>query len=467
MIRRGWRQQRRYRAYGAADLERIPQLRGLTTWERLAIRAVAAVLPFRVNSHVLEELIRWEDVPQDPIFQLTFPQPGMLRTEDLQRMMRLVAAGDPEAIRRAADRIRQRLNPHPAGQLELNVPRLHGKPQPGLQHKYRETVLVFPRQGQTCHAYCTYCFRWPQFVGMDELRFAVREARALAGYLREHREVSDVLITGGDPLVMRTSILRRYVEPLLAPDLAHVTSIRIGTKAATFWPRRFLSDPDADDLLRLFEDVRRAGRQLALMAHVSHPRELEPEATARAFGRIRAAGAIVRTQAPLVRHVNDDPLVWAEMWRRQVAMGLVPYYMFVERDTGAQAYFAVPLVRAHEIHAGAVSRVGGLARTVRGPSMSATPGKVLVLGPATVAGEKVLVLSFEQARDPAWVKQPFFAAYDRRATWLTELKPAFGQREFFFQPLMRRMKRAHCQPAWPDRIRSRPDPVIFGHVEWE
>jgi KamA family protein len=396
------------------------------------MKAVSAVLPFRVNSHVVEELIDWSNIPDDPLYQLTFPQPEMLRLPDYARMLSLVRReASSDELKAAARQIQFKLNPHPAGQLELNVPKVGNQPVPGLQHKYRETVLFFPAAGQTCHAYCTYCFRWAQFVGIDELKFANREAQTLADYLREHPEVTSVLFTGGDPMVMKTSVLRRYLEPLLDPSLEHVASIRIGTKAPAYWPHRFVTDPDADDLLRLFEEVRASGRHLALMAHYSHPRELMPDVAQEAVRRIQSAGATVRCQAPLIRRVNDSADVWAEMWRKQVRLGAVPYYMFVERDTGPKNYFEVPLVRAWEIFVDAYRQVSGLGRTVRGPSMSATPGKVLVSGVATVRGEDVMVLQFLQGRNPDWVGRPFFAKYDPNATWLDDLEPAFEDRFFY------------------------------------
>ena len=254
---------RPFRVFTRRDLQQIPQLQRFGNDELLAMRAVASVLPFRVNEYVVDELIDWERVPDDPIFQMTFPQRGMLPPEDLDTVIDLLRDGASEAaVQAEARRIQRTLNPHPAGQTDLNVPRLHGTVLPGMQHKYRETVLFFPSAGQTCHTYCSYCFRWPQFVGLDELKFAAREAEALVGYLREHREVNSVLFTGGDPLVMKTRVLRRYVEPLLAADLDHVISIRIGTKAPAYWPQRFVTDDDADDLLRLFEEVRGAGRHV-------------------------------------------------------------------------------------------------------------------------------------------------------------------------------------------------------------
>lgn len=306
-------------------------------------------------------------------------------------------------------------------------------PLPGLQHKYRETVLVFPSRGQTCHAYCTYCFRWAQFVGMDGLKFAQRETQTLHDYLRQHTEVSDVLFTGGDPLVMRAWHLRAYIEPLLGPGFEHIRHIRIGSKALAFWPYKFVSDPDADALLQLFERVVASGRHLALMAHFSHPRELATPVVRKAIERIRGTGTIIRTQAPLVRHINDSANTWSDLWRTQVALGLVPYYMFVERDTGPKGYFEVPLADAHDIFRRAFRQVSGLARTVRGPSMSATPGKVVILGTQEVRGEQVFILSFLRSRRREWVGRPFFAKFDPAATWLDELRPAFGERRFFFE----------------------------------
>lgn len=458
----------KYRVYLRKDIDKIPQLRVMSRDEILTMKAVAAVLPFRVNNYVVEHLIDWDAIPEDPIFQLTFPQPGMLEPADLAGMVDLVRAEAPEAkLRAAAQEIWKRMNPHPAGQQEMNVPRLHGEPLPGMQHKYRETVLFFPSQGQTCHAYCTYCFRWPQFVGMDEFKFANREAQSLVGYLREHLEVNSVLFTGGDPMIMKASVLRRYIEPLLAPELDHLVSIRIGTKSPAYWPHRFCGDADADDLLRLFEEVRAAGRHLAIMAHYSHPRELDTPVAQRAVRRITSSGAVVRCQAPLIRHVNDSAKTWTDLWKRQLVLGAVPYYMFVERDTGPKQYFEVPLARALDIFQTAYRRVSGLARTVRGPSMSAAPGKVLVDGVAEIAGEKVFVLKMIQGRDPQWVNTVFFARFDEHASWLDDLVPALGETEFFFADEMRRIKQTGFAPAWGDRSRVRKRVHSAGFVEWE
>ena len=423
-----------YEAINLHNFEKVPQLAALPADLRSEIRVVGNVLPFKANKYVVDHLIDWNNIPDDPMYRLTFPKREMLEPEAYRRIETMLDAGaTDEEMKQAADEIRWTLNPHPAGQMEHNVPTLDGRPLNGMQHKYRETVLFFPSQGQTCHAYCTFCFRWPQFVGLEDQKFAMREATLLRDYVEAHPDVSDVLFTGGDPLIMKTRVLRRYIEPLLEPGAAsNISTIRLGSKALAYWPQRFVSDDDAEDLLDLFREVVASGRQLSFMAHFSHPVELETSIVQEAIRAIRSTGAQIRTQTPLLRHINADAATMARMWRLQTQLGCIPYYLFVERDTGARRYFELPLVECWEIFREAYSSVGGNSRTVRGPSMSATPGKVQVLGVTEVAGERVIMLRMLQGRNPEWVGRPFFAKYDDKASWLDALEPAFGEEKFFF-----------------------------------
>ena len=429
----GFTKNTQFQVYTDRQFDKIEPLQKLSAEQRFEMRVVASVLPFRVNQYVIDELIDWDNVPNDPIFQLTFPQRGMLDPADYDLMAQALRDELPRAeITLLARQIQARLNPHPAGQQEMNVPMLDGEPLDGMQHKYRETVLFFPSQGQVCHSYCTFCFRWAQFVGDKELRFASNEAASLHRYLAQDKNITDLLITGGDPMVMKTRHLESYLEPLLQPELEHLQTVRIGTKALTFWPQRFVTDDDAAGLLKLFTKLVKAGKHVAIMAHFNHWREMETPIVREAIRRIRATGAVIRTQAPLVQHINDDADVWVRMWRTQVRLGLIPYYMFVERDTGAKRYFEVPLVRAYEIYREAMQQVSGLGRTARGPSMSAGPGKVEIQSVMEFNGEKVFVLRFIQGRNPDWVQKIFFAKYDENATWFDDLVPAFGEEKFFF-----------------------------------
>jgi KamA family protein len=439
----------KYQVFTAGNIDKAPPFQLLTLRQRLALQTVSAVLPFQTNNYVIEHLIDWDNIPEDPMFQMTFPQEGMLSQADFKRIYGFIQKRDKgEAFSKAVNEIRFKLNPHPAGQRNLNIPILNGIPQQGMQHKYRETLLFFPSQGQTCHTYCMYCFRWAQFVGLNELKFANHESQALVRYVQNHPEIRDILFTGGDPMIMGSKLLRRYIEPLL--KIKSVRAIRIGTKSLAWWPYRFVTDDDADDILRLFEEVIRSGKQLAIMAHYSHPRELSTPVAELAVRRLHSTGANIRCQAPLVRHVNDSPNIWARLWQKEVDLGAVPYYMFVERNTGARRYFNVPLFQAFEIFSDAYEKVSGLGRTVRGPVMSALPGKVHILGISRIMGKRVFVLRFIQGRDPHWTNQIFYAKYNLTATWLDDLKPAFDSK-FFFTDQLKSIKQGTHPPLWENQ----------------
>ena len=413
--------------------------------EQFAIEVVSHVFPFRTNNYVVSQLIEWENYKNDPIFALTFPHAAMLKPKDYQKMSDAVRSGDKKRIQVVANEIREKLNPHPAGQMEHNVPFYKGEFLHGTQHKYRETVLFFPSQGQTCHAYCTYCFRWAQFVGDNELKFASRQADLIVEYISSKPDVTDILITGGDPMIMRTNTLATYLRGLL--DIPHLRNIRIGTKSLAYWPYRFTTDSDSKELIELFKEVIKAGKHISVMAHFTHPAELKTQAVSDAVQVLRDIGVEIRTQSPVMAHINDDADAWAEMWRKQVQMGMVPYYMFIARDTGAQHYFEVPVVKAWEIFRKAYQQVSGLARTVRGPSMSCDPGKVRVIGASTINGEKVIALEALQGRNPDWIGRPFYAVYDEKATWLDDLVPAFGEEKFFYQDELDRMYKEDLKKA--------------------
>ena len=224
------------KSYTLSNLRKIPQIEKFTEEQIFEMEVVAQVLPFKANNYVIEQLIDWDNVPGDSMFNLTFPQKHMLKSEHYDMMASVLKNNPaPKEIKAMADKIRLELNPHPAGQMELNVPMLKdGTKLYGMQHKYKETTLFFPSQGQTCHAYCSFCFRWPQFVGMDEMKFAMKEGDDLAQYEREHPEISDILITGGDPMIMPAKIFSMYIDKLLDADLPNLKTIRIGTKALSY-----------------------------------------------------------------------------------------------------------------------------------------------------------------------------------------------------------------------------------------
>jgi KamA family protein len=446
-----WNDSPSLKSYTLANFRDLPQIQNFSEQTQFEMEVVGNVLPFKANNYVVEQLIDWNNIPNDPMYVLTFPQKGMLKPEHFEKMSTILKNNsDKKEIANVANEIRLQLNPHPAGQMELNVPTLKdGTKLYGMQHKYKETCLFFPSQSQTCHAYCSFCFRWPQFVGMDEMKFAMKEGEQLVQYLIEHPEITDVLFTGGDPMIMKAKIFSKYIETLIDAKLPNLKTIRIGTKSLSYWPYKFLTDDDSEQMLDVFRNVTKNGIHLAFMAHFNHLTELSTDSVKKAIKEVRSTGAQIRTQSPLLAHINDDADMWAQMWTKQIQLGCIPYYMFVVRDTGAQHYFGVSLAKAHEIFRDAYKKVSGLGRTVRGPSMSATPGKVLVDGVATVMGEKVFTLRFLQGRNPDWVQRPFFAKYDENAIWLDELKPAFEEK-FFFEDELNSIKKTKTYEDYPE-----------------
>jgi len=421
----------KFKAYTSKNFHDIEQLKSLSPGILLRMEAVAKVLPFRTNNYITDNLINWNNIPKDPIFQLTFPQPEMLNDTDLQRVIKLMQE-DKSKLNGEVRRIQLEMNPQPAGQLELNTPSFEGNKISGIQHKYKETVLFFPEQGQTCHAYCTYCFRWAQFIDIDELKMATRESQELIDYLNNNPKVTDLLITGGDPMIMKTKLLRRYIEDIIKSKPGGLKNIRIGTKALSYWPYRFTEDEDSDDLISLFKEIIEAGFHLTVMAHFTHPVEMDTQEVKKAVNRILSTGATIRCQSPVLKHINDDADLWVDMWSKQVTMGMIPYYMFVARDTGPKGYFNLPLEETYEIFSSAFSRVSGLARTVRGPSMSTKSGKILIDGILKRDSHKYFILKYIQSRTPEMVNRIFLAKYNPEAVWIDDLEPASKADELFF-----------------------------------
>jgi L-lysine 2,3-aminomutase len=423
----------KFKPYTRQTIFLARQWQWMSADQQEAVQVLAHVLPFRTNQFVLDELIDWHNIPDDPIFRLTFPHRDMLPAEEYAQLRELVLfKKDEAAIAAQVRRIRLRMTAPVAARTPHDASRLEDMAQHGLRHTYGESVHFVPSAARTCHAYCTCCTRWPGFATPDAMMPDARAVATLVAYLRVHPEVDDVLISGGDPLAMATSALAECIEPLLAPELAHIRSIRIGTRSVAWWPHRFVGGRDAGDLLRLFERVAGSGKRLAIMGHYSHPAELRNGVAQQAVRRIIASGAGLHMQGPLVRHVNDDPASWAELWTTGAALGATPGSMFVERDTGLRDYFSVPLARAVDVFHAARQAAPGLAGSVNGPLMSVCGGKVALDGIVSMDGNKMFALQFLASRRRDWVRRPFFARFDPDATWIDQLVPAFGQKQFFF-----------------------------------
>jgi len=157
----------RYRAITLHAVDKVAEKHPEIIQHLEDIRLSGLIFPFKASPYLVDELIDWsvgtDKVRDDPFYRLVFPTLEMLSDEHREKLIKAKDDGDPSVIMKVVGEIRGDLNPHPAGQKTLNAPKSKSQETQssltGVQHKYSETVLVFPAAAQTCHAYCTYCFR--------------------------------------------------------------------------------------------------------------------------------------------------------------------------------------------------------------------------------------------------------------------------------------------------------------------
>ena len=351
-------------------LEDIPQL---SAEEKKALGPVSEKFVFRANDYYLD-LIDWND-PDDPIRQLIIP-----RVEELNDWGTLDASNEQSVT--VAN---------------------------GVQHKYTDTVLLLCNE--VCGAYCRYCFRKRLF--MDDNDEVTNDISEGLEYIRRHPEVNNVLLTGGDPLLMSPRRLRQIISQLR--EIPHVRIIRLGSKMPAFDPWRILGN---EPLQEVFREFSLPDRRIYLMAHFDHPRELTPEAMAGIETAIDC-GLICVNQCPLIAGVNDDPQTLARLYEKLSFIGCPPYYLFQGRPTEGNEPFEVPMVRGWQIFREATTLGSGLARRAR-MTMSHELGKIQILA----VDEDHIYLKFHEAKHPENLGQFMIFERDDEAYWLDQLRPA-------------------------------------------
>jgi len=337
--------------------------------ERKKLKRITEKFVFRVNDYYLK-LIDWND-PNDPIRKLVIPNEG-----ELAEYGRWDASDE-----------------------DTNYV------VPGCQHKYRTTALLIV--SEVCGAYCRYCFRKRLFRA--DVKEAMSDVEPGLRYIAKHPEINNVLLTGGDSLMLATPKLRRIFERLRA--IPHVKIIRLGSKIPVFNPMRIYED---EELLAAIREFSTADQRIYVMAHVNHPREITPEAK-RAFDALHRAGAIVVNQTPVVRGINDDPKVLGELLDKLSWAGVTPYYFFVNRPVAGNADFVLPLKKVYRIVEEAKALTSGLGKRVR-LAMSHTSGKIEIL--AIENGKAYL--KYHQSRDGEYGKFMVLDCPDD-AAWFDDL----------------------------------------------
>jgi KamA family protein len=308
-------------------------LEQLSERQRAGLKKVTDKFGFRSNDYYLS-LINWED-PDDPIRTIIIPH-----IRELDEWGRL----------------------DPSDEKAYTI-------MPGLEHKYNSTALLLV--SNVCDGICRYCFRKRVFI--ESQKEYLRDLPAAMQYIKEHREVTNVLLTGGDPLTLTTSKLENIVRQLRG--IEHVRIIRIGTRTPTFNPYRIIDDPA---LLEMIENYCTERKRIYVMTHFAHPRELTDSAV-RSVELLQKAGAMIANQTPIIRGVNDEPEVLAELLGKLSFIGAVPYYIFQCRPALGNKAYAVPIEQGYEIVEQAKACVSGLAKRAR-YVMSHSSGKIEIVG---------------------------------------------------------------------------------------
>lgn len=404
------------------------------------------VYRFMATKHVLNT-INWDDFENDSLFQLVIPQPGMIRKELVDAYK--AAKTDEEKEQLITDYMKQ-TNPHDGKQL-LNKPYYEEEDGTisiveGSQHKYPQVKLIFDKTTQNCFAFCTYCFRHAQVRG-DEDMFIQRDVSQVHHYIRQHKEITDVLITGGDASYMPYERLKAYAMPFITdPEMAHIKNLRLGTRVLSYDPELILSD-EYSNILNLFKELIDNGIQVIFMSHFSTPREVLNISTIAAIRRLRAAGVTVKSQSPVMNHISlftDDngeidvdksAQNWIDLGNVLGMLTVSFHSMYCARPTGEHHYFTVPLKGINEVFSKIYRSLPSVNRPSRYITMTSSAGKISMLGVAEINGEKVFALKFNESRNMEWMDKVFLAKYDEKENTIANLKPIDGDKHFFVDEL--------------------------------
>ncbi len=352
-------------------ISNINKIEWLSRLEKTSLQRVTRQYTFRFNTYYMG-LIDWAN-PTDPIRRLIFPN-----LEELDTWGYI----------------------DPSNEEQYTV-------LPGLQHKYPSTVLLLV--SQVCGGICRYCFRKRLFLSKQS--DILRDFPAALDYIKSHREITNVLLTGGDPLMLSNAKLERMIKGLLAVD--HVRAVRIGTKLLSFNPYRVLDEPS---LLRMIERYSQMDRKIYLVTHFTHVREFTPQA-AKAVALLQFAGALLINQCPLIRGVNDRPKDLAELFRKLAFAGVPPYYVFQCRPAVGNRPYAVPVEEGYEIFEKAKAMVSGLAKRARFV-MSHSTGKLEIVGKT----EEAMLFKYHRAAREEDSGRFLMMRRDANAYWLDDFK---------------------------------------------
>ena len=357
------------------SLEQLANNVELSPNEKEQIEQVAQIHPMRVSPYYLS-LINWED-PHDPIRKMALPS---LEESNLDGVYD--TSGEAENTK-----------------------------MPGLQHKYAETALILATN--RCATYCRHCFR-KRLVGLPTEEILKRFEDA-ADYIANHKEINNVLISGGDPLVLCNEVIETFLERLT--KIEHLSFIRFGSRTPVTLPSRF-NDPE---LLAIFKKYSQIDRRLYVVTQFNHPREITPQSV-NAVSKILNAGVLLSNQTVLLRGVNDNPETLATLMERLVSIGVAPYYVFQCRPVKrVKSQFQIPICEGLRIVEEAKAKCNGHSKRFK-YAMSHKTGKVEILG--IMNGE--IYFKYHEAKNRENLGVMFKRRVDEKAGWLDDFNQNNG-----------------------------------------
>jgi L-lysine 2,3-aminomutase len=394
--------------------------------------------------------INWQNFENDSLFQLVFPQPEMIHPHTVKTYNEAKSKEARQTL--IKDYIKKNTNPHD-GKQQLNKPWFENEEGElvileGSQHKYPQCQLIFDQTTQSCFSFCTYCFRHAQVRG-DEDMFNQLDIKPVHDYLKRHKEVTDILLTGGDAGYMPYERLRDYTLPLIEdPELTHIKSLRIGSRALSYQPEMFLTK-DYKRILDLFKTLTNHGVQVVWMSHFSTPREVLNPASIAAIRRLHLYGAVIKSQSPMMNHISlftdKNGIVdidrsaqnWIDLGNVFAMLSVGFHSIYCARPTGEHHYFTVPLSEINKVFSKVYRSLPSINRPSRYITMTSSAGKTSILGTLEINGQKAFALKFNEARNMEWMDQVFLAKYDEHENTVENLIPFEGEKHFYEDELLR------------------------------
>lgn len=277
----------------------------------------------------------------------------------------------------------------------------------GMQHKYRQTATILSTN--ECGAHCRYCSR--KGLDGDSFREVTNCLPVMADYVRSHKEINNVFISGGDAFINSNETIKEYLDYFIV--IPSLDFICFETCVPVVFPQRITED---EEMLRLLETYCEK-KQIIIVTQFNHPREMTPEAC-KAVRMLRDCGCIIRNQTVLLSGVNDDKDILGDLMNNLVANGIIPYYIFQCRSVeGIKNQFQVPISRGAKLVEQARELMNGQAKSVRYVLPHST-GIIEIVG-QNDSGE--MIFKYHQAKEAKNQSRIFAVKLEDGQCWLEVL----------------------------------------------